>query len=231
MKPFDLLEERRKHVRVYKKNPIPPKEQIEDALWKAWKTTPSKNSAMAYTVYVYGPNSQNYKDICHQMCHRNHIKAEMKAVQEGLQDMTQGGKLNPDYAHIANAPWLFGVHSRVLKQMNPYYQRQEKQGHFADQRYEKRVNTIVDSVAVEVGLFIQNLTNYLLEYNIDVSYTSCFPRDPKIWQIAGMPFVKYRPITLMSAGYGEVYRRQVLSTQNRSHEDYKPDIKEVIEWK
>ena len=138
MDAYELLS-KRNHIHKYKEDKIPPKELIDDLLYKAWKTTPSKNSAMAYTVYVYGPNSQNYKDICHQMCHRNHIKAEMKAVQEGLQDMTQGGKLNPDYAHIANAPWLFGVHSRVLKQMNPYYQRQEKQGHFADQRYEKEL--------------------------------------------------------------------------------------------
>ena len=46
MNPFDLLEKKRKHVRLYKKDIIPPNWQIEIALYKAWKTTPSKNNSM-----------------------------------------------------------------------------------------------------------------------------------------------------------------------------------------
>ena len=42
MKHFDLLESRH-HVKEYS-DVIPAKELIEGALWKAWKTTPSKNS-------------------------------------------------------------------------------------------------------------------------------------------------------------------------------------------
>ena len=138
--------------------------------------------------------------------------------------------LNPDYAHIRDNPYLFSIHSRVLKEMNPYYQRQEKRGHYADQRYEHKVEQIVDSVAVEVGLFTQNLTNYLLEEDIDVSYTSCFYRKPEEWRKRGLFHVKWRPITLMSCGYGEIYRRDVLRSQGRDTEDFKPDIKEIIKW-
>ena len=226
---FDLLEEKRKHVRKYS-DKIPPKDKIELALWKAWKTSPSKNNAMAYEVFVYGPESQDMKNRVHEMCHLNHIRAEQRAVKEGLQSTTQKGELNPDYAHIKNNAYLFSIHSRVLKEMNPYYQRQEKKGHYADQKYESKVNNIVDSVAVEVGLFIQNLTTYLLEENIDVSYTSCFYRDPIEWRNRGLTHVKWRPIVLMSCGYGEVYRRDVLREQGRDAEDFKPDIKDVIKW-
>lgn len=230
MNPFDLLEKKRKHVRLYKKDIIPPKWQIEKALYKAWKTTPSKNNAMAYNVFVYGPDKQEMKDTTHHLCHQNHIRAEIRAKNEGKQESTQKGKLNPDYEHIRNAPYLFGIHSRVLEKMNPYYERQILQGHFADQKFPDRVNSIVDSVAVEVGLFIQNLTTYLLEFEIDVSYTSCFYRDPKEWRNRGMEHIKWRPITLMTAGYGEIYRRDVLKQQKRDHEDYKPDIDDVIKW-
>ena len=56
---------------------------------------------------------------------------------------------------------------------------------FFDQAYPKHVNRIVDSVCCRVGMFIQNLTSYLLE-KIDVSYTSCFERDIKKWHDRGI---------------------------------------------
>ena len=70
---------------------------------------------------------------------------------------------------------------------------------FFDQKILSRVNRIVDSVAVEVGMFIQNLTSYLLEQNIDVSYTSCFERDIKKWHDRGSRDADYRPIVLMTS--------------------------------
>jgi len=60
MSTFDLLEKRR-HVRKYT-DKIPPKEQIEFALWQAWKTTPSKNQSMAYQVLVWGPDKKKEKE-------------------------------------------------------------------------------------------------------------------------------------------------------------------------
>ena len=59
MSTFDLLEGRH-HVRKYS-DKIPPKEQIESALWKAWKTTPTKNNAMPYKIFVYGPDKKEEK--------------------------------------------------------------------------------------------------------------------------------------------------------------------------
>ena len=53
MSTFDLLEKRH-HVRAYL-DKVPPKKDIEFALWQAWKTTPSKNNAMAYKVVVSAP--------------------------------------------------------------------------------------------------------------------------------------------------------------------------------
>ena len=61
MSHFDLLEKRH-HVRKYS-DKIPPKEMIENALYKAWKTTPSKNNAMPYKVFVYGPEHKEKKNI------------------------------------------------------------------------------------------------------------------------------------------------------------------------
>ena len=67
MNYFDTLEKKRKHVRKYDLNKIPPKECIERALYKAWKTTPGKNNAMPYQVLVWGPDKQIHKEAIHSL--------------------------------------------------------------------------------------------------------------------------------------------------------------------
>ena len=79
LKHFDLLETKRKHVRKYSEK-IPEKQLIEDALWKAWKTTPGKNNAMAYEVLVWGPDMQIHKEAIHSLCVKSHKAAEDRAV-------------------------------------------------------------------------------------------------------------------------------------------------------
>ena len=60
--------------------------------------------------------------------------------------------------------------SLTVKQTNLKNVKQVKKGHFADQMFPHLVERIVDSVAVEVGLFVQNLSIYLLEKNIDIVF-------------------------------------------------------------
>ena len=101
---------------------------------------------------------------------------------------------------------------------------------FFDQAWASQVNNYIDTSAVEVGMFIQNLTTYLLEYKLDVSYTSCFFRDIKKWHEVGLKDAEFRPIVLMSVGYKQVYRNEMLRKQNRVQDDRKPEIDEVITW-
>src|SRR6056297_2032555 len=132
---FELLETKRSHVKTYSTK-VPPKEEIYDAVWKAWKTSPSKNNAMAYEVLIWGPDK----------------KAEDRAVEKDLATKTQQGKPNPYYEHIRYNPYLLTIHSR-LATPNRFYKRQIEKGHFYDQAFQSYVDRIVDSVAVEVGLF------------------------------------------------------------------------------
>ena len=97
---FDLLENRH-HVKEYDVD-IPPKELIDEALYKAWKTTPSKNNAMPYKVFVLGPNEWQKKSLVHQMVHSNHKDAEKRAMARGEATRTEGGRPNPYYEHIKN---------------------------------------------------------------------------------------------------------------------------------
>ena len=181
MSHFDLLEKRH-HVRKYS-DKIPPKEMIENALYKAWKTTPSKNNAMPYKVFVYGPEHKEKKKAIHAMIHGNHDDAEHRAIERGQADKTEGGKPNPFYEHMMYNPYCVCIHAQP-REPNDFYKFQVKRGMFFDQAWPERVENFIDTSAIEVGMFLQNLSTYLLEQGIDISYTSCFFRDIKKWHKA-----------------------------------------------
>lgn len=226
MKHFDLLEGRH-HVREYSVK-IPPKELIDKALWKAWKTTPSKNNAMPWKVFVYGPTHHKQKELVHKMVYENHVDAEKRAVKRGQADKTESGEPNPFYEHIRRNPYLFCIHAQP-REPNEFYKRRVRLGMFFDQAWPERVDKYIDVSAVEVGMFLQNLSSFLLEEKIDVSYTSCFIRNIKKWQEVGLTHAEYRPIMLMSAGYSKVYRKDVYSVKH-GLPDIKPEFDQMIEW-
>ena len=225
---FDLLETKRKHVKKYL-DTIPDKKLIENALWKAWKTTPSKNNFMAYQLDVYGPDKEMEKEIMWNFAVANHINAGDVAVEKGFADKTQEGTPNPYYEHIAFNPYLFTIHSRVSNPNN-FYKKQIKEGHFYEQAYEELFERIIDSVAVEVGHFSSNLGYYLLEEGLDISYNSCFRRRPEEWHKVGLDMVKTRPIAMISCGYAGRYRRQDLKRRGIEEDDRRPEIDEIVKW-
>lgn len=228
MNHFDLLETKRKHVKTYSKK-IPSKESIKNALWKAWKTSPSKNNAMAYQALVWGPEKTVEKEAIYSLCVKNHKSAEDSAVEEKLATKTQQGKENPYYAHVKNCPYLITVHSRISTP-NRFYKEKIEEGHFYDQGYESHIERIVDSVAVEVGIFAANLTNYLLEEGLDMSYNSCFKRYVEDWHSVGLHMVDTRPIVMISCGYAKRYRQQDLEDWGKLDWDIKPEPEEIIKW-
>ena len=230
MSHFDLLEKRH-HVRKYS-DKIPPKEMIENALYKAWKTTPSKNNAMPYKVFVYGPEHKEKKKAIHAMIHGNHDDAEHRAIERGQADKTEGGSPTPFYEHMMYNPYCVCIHAQP-REPNDFYKFQVKRGMFFDQAWPERVENFIDTSAIEVGMFLQNLSTYLLEQGIDISYTSCFFRDIKKWHEAGLTEAEYRPICLMSIGYSKLYRKDdpyVKSAAKFNRSDIKPEYKDMVKW-
>ena len=227
MKHFDLLETRH-HVKEYS-DKIPKKELIENSLWKAWKTTPSKNNAMPYKVFVYGPEHKEEKIKVWEMVFSNHKDAEIRAMKRGQATRTEGGVPNPYYEHIKYNPYLFCIHAQP-REPNDWYKESVKRGMFFDQAWPERIESFIDTSAVEVGMFIQNLSTYLLEEKIDISYTSCFRREQKYWQEVGLKHAEYRPIILMTSGYHKKYRKDVLYVKQRIKKDIKPEYEEMIQW-
>lgn len=199
MNTYDLLL-KRKHVREYNLNACPSKELVNELLWKTWKTTPSKNNFMPYSVHVLGPDKEEEKKLVWNKCVYNHQKMENQATKDGYIKQPQTWT-NPYYNHIKDNSYLLVFTSRVCEKPNEYYRKQIEKGHFAEQLYPEWVEKIVDNTGIEVGMFASNLTMFCMEEGIDVSYTSCFPRDVKIWE--DVRYVKYRPLLLMSIGYGD----------------------------
>lgn len=231
---FDVLEKRR-HVNKYDMNKTVPREFVEKALYKAWKTTPSKNQAMPYKVKVWGPKKVLQKVAIHDLCMQGHDQNEVQAVLHGEQKTTQRqnpghGFPNPKYYHVKENPYLFTIHAR-LSQPNEYYQERIKHhNHNYDQGKERLIEHNMDSTALEVGIFVANLGYYLLEQGLDVSYNSCFARNALEWNKRGLEEVNMRCIHIMSCGYGEWYNEDVLKMNNNLEKDIKPPIGDIIEW-
>ena len=161
------------------------------------------------------------------MCVKNHIDAEDRAVGKKLMNKTQNGAENPYYEHIKFNPYLITIHSRKSKP-NRFYKEQIELGHFYDQAYDPEL--IIDSISVEVGLFVGNLGYYLLEEGLDIAYNSCFKRGVKDWHKVGLTMVDQRPITMMTCGYAKRYRKQDLEKWDKKDWDIKPGVDEIVKW-
>ncbi len=229
MSTFDLLEKRH-HVKWYHLDKVPPKELIDKALWKAWKTTPSKNNGMPYKVFVFGPEKQKEKELVHDMVHKNHIRSENDAVKAGFATRTEGGAPNPYYAHVKEpGAYLICIHCEP-REPNKFYEEQVENGMFYDQAFPEYIDRFIDTTAVEVGMFIANLGLYLLEENLDISYNSCFMRDHQKWLDVGLDHAKYRPVITMTVGYADVYRYEDVQKWEKVKDDLKPEYEDMIEW-
>ena len=212
---FDLLETKRAHVAKYSDR-MPDRKIIEEALYKAWKTTPSKNNAMPYQVHVW--TKQEHKEEIHKLSVRNH--------NENRQHTNP--KNNPYFLHIKTAPYLISVHGRVATPNKYFKTLIDNEGLYFDWADEKAMNRIKATTSLEVGMFFANLSLYLLEEGLDVSYNGCFKRDVKLWQEAGLD-VKYKPLAMMSIGHAESYRKEKINMLEEKF-DIKPELKEIIKW-
>ena len=201
------------------------RELVEQALYKAWKTTPGKNNAMAYQALVWGPDKQEEKNKIYSLCTKSHKAAEERAVAKGLNTRIQD-EPNPFYYHIKDNQYLITIHGRKSTP-NKFYQEQVELGHFYDQAHD--TENIIDSVSVEIGLFQGNLGYYLLEQGLDISYNSTFSRFIEDWHKLGLN-VEQRPISMISIGYAKRYRKAELAKHGKLEWDKKPDMKDIVKF-
>ena len=219
MNYYDIMK-KRKHVRDYDMNIIPPKKHIEEILQKAYELTPSKQNAIPYEVSVLGPDKQDDKDKIYERVVGNHKFMEKYGLYpwQGERD-----RENPDYQHVRYNPYLLMISTRWVRKTNQHYQKEISKGHYMEQMDKERIKRGDDSngVGMEVGLYTTNLTGLTVEKGWDISYCLCFHRNMKYWE--EFDYVKFRPMLLVSIGKAKRYRGIIPG-------DTKPNIEDIVKW-
>lgn len=220
---YDVLEKRR-YVIEYDQTATFSKSLIDSLLQKTWKITPSKNNFMPYTVHILGPEHQKYKELVFLNCASN------EGLIDGVRDplSLRYSSNPPKYSNILNCSHLLIFTMRLEDQPNPYQQMLINRGHKYEAVREDGLETIYASTCLEVGLFADALSGMCLEEGIDVSYTGCFHRNLKYWE--NIPFVKRKPILLMTLGKGKIYNRDRMITNDLVAKDLKPDYDRIINY-
>jgi len=215
---FHLLKNRR-HVFEYDNTDIPKKNVIEDLLWKAWKVTPSKNSFMPYHCYVLGPDKGNEK-------HKIWLKSvnHKEKIDEKYNNYEKGN--NPFFRHLASAPYLLMFSQRVCEP-NEHYRKRIENGDYYEQMHEDQLGNIVDTTAIEVGMWMANLSAFALEKGLNTSVIKCYPSQVSGWK--DFPWIKHPVVCIATIGKAKTLRREVM-TEIQKKDDKKPEPEEIIKW-
>jgi len=218
---FNILQKLR-HIRQYDETYIIDKTLINDLLYKTWKVTPSKNNFMPYKIHVIGPDNNEFKKQIYKNC------VSQEDYMNSFNEKNIGNKLNDNYKNILNCSYLLVFTSRIETDPNPMQKMHVNQGIYLEPLSEKGISSYLDTISLEVGLFANTLAMLCLENNLDISYTLCFRRDLSFWK--KLPFIKNRPILLMTVGKGKISRRQEMEKIGQSVLDYKPSYDKIIEF-
>ena len=196
---------KRQQTREYDVKKLPDKKIVEDIIEKAFKLTASKQNLYPYKVHILGPDNKDFKKVFYDIV--NHQPGGLKNW------------------NVAQAPYCLIFTKRFVANPDPeIYDRMNKGDGYNvcdPENYHKDDK----SSAIEVGMFAKVLTTLVLEKNMDVSYTGCFPSyndNKELWK--KLPFIEDDVIFSMQFGY------RFSDYSFKQKKEKKPDINEVISW-
>tara|TARA_B100000902_G_scaffold284028_1_gene269999 strand:+ start:1252 stop:1929 length:678 start_codon:yes stop_codon:yes gene_type:complete len=214
---------KRQHVMAYDTVDVPEKQLIDDLLWKAWKVTPSKNNFMPYHCNVLGPERVEEK---HSIWMKS-VKNKKEINEKNIKDHKEEG-YNPYFEHLSTAPYLLVFTQRVCEP-NEYYRKVIEKGDYYEQMHEDQISSMLRTTAVEVGMWMANLSAFALEKGLNTSTIACFPyrEDNSEWE--DLPWVKHPVVLLGSIGKAKQYRRESMN-EIQKKDDQKPEPETIIKW-
>ena len=214
---------KRQHVMAYDTDDVPEKQLIEDLLWKAWKVTPSKNNFMPYHCNVLGPERVAEK---HSIWMKS-VKNKKEINEKNIKDHKEDG-YNPYFEHLSTAPYLLVFTQRVCEP-NEYYRKTIEKGDYYEQMHEDQISSMLRTTAVEVGMWMANLSAFALEKGLNTSTIACFPyrEDNSEWE--DLPWVEHPVVLLGSIGKAKQYRRESMN-EIQKKDDQKPEPETIIKW-
>lgn len=221
MELLDLLDKRRHCVEF--KEEAPDHNLIMEAFYKAWKVTPSKQNFMPYMIHLLGPDSFHEKLLLHQKAKYNKKYTNETEDVHNINHKELGH--NANYEYLESAPYVYIIEQRICEP-NPSIARDIEMHHdYYEQMHEKDIGKQRPGVSLEVGLFLANLTGFLLEKNISLNINACIPFGLEHWK--DMPFITYNPLIVGAIGYCEATKRQRQSDFGRKF-DRKPELDKIL---
>tara|TARA_B100001057_G_scaffold126591_1_gene125491 strand:+ start:13953 stop:14651 length:699 start_codon:yes stop_codon:yes gene_type:complete len=217
----------RKHVWEFDTENIPEQSLVKECLTNAWKVTPSKNNFMPYHVNVIGPKDQVLKDKIHALSRLNKKRTNERANVNNIENFEEDGS-NPNFSFYNTAPYVL-VFSQRVAEPNPYIANAIiEQNDIYEQMHEHLFDDILSTTCIEIGMFMQNATAFLLEKGIDTTYIKCYPYEYSLWK-PDFPLLAGPVMLIAGLGYSKLSRRDAMTNEQKK-QDYKPEPEEIVRW-
>jgi len=204
---------------------------IHQALNYAWKSTPSKNNFMNYSVHVLGPDNTNLRQGLYNKCLKQQMDSNdtqfdsLSQYEEHLEDISA----TPNFRNILSAPYILIYTQRIETITNKLQQANIDRGMVFEQMFSigtKKHHSANALARFETGMFSANFASKCLHLGIDVSYIGCMPVELEKWQEPEWNFIADKPIIIQLAGYGKLYKKDVIDPDI----DLKPNFKRVVKF-
>jgi hypothetical protein len=223
-----------KYVTEYDTSKTIDEALLDQALYNAWKNTPSKNNFMPYKVHVLKTNNAYEKELVYYKCLENETKANgnhcsdlasLKAYEEKEYHSSK-----PNFYNIKSAHYILLFTQRVEDQLNDLQQRLIDKGFVYEQTFSSgpKYDASRYNALIEIGMFCSNFSNICLSLGIDISHTLCFPKDLKYWTEKEFNFLDSAPLLIMTAGIALKYRRDHLDFTGIK--DHKPNFDRIVNF-
>lgn len=192
-----------RQIRYFRQDKHPEEEMIKSLITETYNLVPSKQKLVPYKIHVFGPNHSKEKEVLY------------------LATKDRNVRINTNFNYQVFASYVLLFTSRLCDNPNEHVKSLIKKGHNYPNCNLNGYKKFKIIPCVEIGMFCNNLSHTCLNNNLDIAYTACFPMtiDHLI------PEIKEDIILAMSIGYADdayPYRKNKYQ--------YKPDIKEIIDW-
>ena len=178
---------------------------------------------MPYHCNVLGPERVAEK---HSIWMKS-VKNKKEINEANIKDHKEDG-YNPYFEHLSTAPYLLVFTQRVCEP-NEYYRKTIEKGDYYEQMHEDQISSMLRTTAVEVGMWMANLSAFALEKGLNTSTIACFPyrEDNSEWE--DLPWVEHPVVLLGSIGKAKQYRRESMN-EIQKKDDQKPEPETIIKW-
>lgn len=230
---------RYKYIMEYDTEKIPDEHVINQCLYEAWETTPSKQQFMPYNVFVLGPGNQTIKNKLYLNALVREYKTNFTKWDVDENDLIAvetaflKNRVPPQYLNFKTAPYVLIFSQRINNTANPFNQQLVDRGWSFEQitddwAYdESKPNRGKGLSMIEIGMFAHSFSNLCLRHNIDISFTRCLPMEMEWW--SEFNFLNTPPQLIMTAGYGTVDRRTFYNGIPHGS-DHRPDFDQVVKF-